>query len=449
MPTGISRVPDQRLGRPFRRLAARGRVGARVDGRAHPRDRDRRRRGRREHRLPLDGARLERRLARRARRADIGLDLPFGRTGGPTAVERLPHADDDVRGGPLPASGGRDRCRPRLARGRIPPTCIDERAHARAPPAGRVGAHVRPAARSHLHRRGPCEVPAVRPDRRPGRCVHPDRRAPGPEQSDPRAGRGRSSPRRRDPDEHPRYRDRRPRRSCPRDRDRRARPDRGGRRRQRGWHVREPDRPPGRRRGPRRPVRASIPAHEAGRGRERGVADHARSRPAGVLPRRGGRGFGDGWLRAQPATVGGGGRSSRRLQPSTPSRRLGPVRIACGERVQLGPRVADRRGRHPDQRSRGVHARRRVHPGRIRRARLLRGRRLLRARNRGSRGNRQGHGGLDRQRRARVRRVEDGYPPVRSAVPVAALRAASARTRSTRPITTSTTPARNGRRAGR
>ena len=207
-----------------------------------------------------------------------------------------------------------------------------------------------------------------------------------------------------------------------RSRHRRARRDRSGRRRERGRDVCEPDRPHGRRRGPRRAVRAPVPADEARRGRERRPADHARPRPARVLPRRGRRRPGDGRLRAEPRAVGGGRGPALRLQPPAPARGLGTVRAARRECVRPGPRAADRRGRHDDQRPRGVHARRRVHLGRVRRARVLRGGRVLRARDRRRRRDRQGHGRLDRARRARVRPLEDGHPPVRRAIPFAPLR---------------------------
>ena len=198
-----------------------------------------------------------------------------------------------------------------------------------------------------------------------------------------------------------------------RDPDARARSDRGGRRGERRRDVREPDRAHGRRRGAGRAVRASVPADEAGRGRQRGPADDARPGPARVLPRRGRRRPRHGRIRAEPGAVGGGGRAARRLQPSAPARRLGTVRTARRERVRAGAGAADRRGRDDDQRPRGVHARRRVHPGRVRRPRVLRGRRVLRARDRRRRRRRQGDGRLDRARRARVRPVEDGHPPVR------------------------------------
>ena len=93
------------------------------------------------------------------------------------------------------------------------------------------------------------------------------------------------------------------------------------------------------------------------------------------------------------------------------------------------PRAGDggRQGHAADQRPRGVHARQRVLPRRDRRARLLRGRRLLRPRPRRRRRDRQGDGRVDRRRRAGARRVGDGHPALRPAVPLARATRSSAR----------------------
>ena len=227
--------------------------------------------------------------------------------------------------------------------------------------------------------------------------------------------------RRRDPDEHAGDGDRRRRRPRARRAHGRTRSDRGRRRRERRRDVREPDRPAGRRGGARRAVRAPVPVDQARSRRKRGPADDARPGPARVLPRRGRRRPGHGGLRTQPRHVGGGRRPTGRLQPSAPARRLGAVRVARRERVRARSGAPDRRGRDDDQRPGGVHTGRRVHPGRVRSPRVLRGRRVLRARDRRRRRRRQGHGRLDRARRARVRRVEDGHPPVRLALPLAPL----------------------------
>ena len=195
-------MPGDRVGRPVRRVAPRGRGGARLDGGAVPGDRDRRRRRRREHRVPPHRARVAGRAARRPRRADVGLHVPLGGPGRTAALERLAHPDDDVQRRALPAAGGRDRRRPRMARGRFAPARVQRGADAGAPAAGGLGAHVRAPARGHLHRRGARAVPAVRSRRGAGRGVHPDRRAPGSEQPDARARRRRAPARRKGPDEH-------------------------------------------------------------------------------------------------------------------------------------------------------------------------------------------------------------------------------------------------------
>ena len=174
-----------------------------------------------------------------------------------------------------------------------------------------LGAYVRTAARGHLHGGRAREVPAVRSGRRAGRGVPPHGRAPGSDEPDAGAGGRCASPGSRDPDEHQGHRPRRGERSRPRDPHGRARSDRGGRRGERRRDLREPDRPYGGRRGADRAVRASVPADEAGRGRQRRPAHDARSGPARVLPRRGRRRSGDGRIRTEPGAVGGAGRPAR------------------------------------------------------------------------------------------------------------------------------------------
>ena len=71
----------------------------------------------------------------------------------------------------------------------------------------------------------------------------------------------------------------------------------------------------------------------------------------------------------------------------------------------------------------GLHARRRVHPRRVRGAGLLGRRGLLRARARRGGRHRQGHGGVDRRRPARVGPLAHGHPSLRPPVPLAALHA--------------------------
>ena len=94
--------------------------------------------------------------------------------------------------------------------------------------------------------------------------------------------------------------------------------------------------------------------------------------------------------------------------------------------AQLAPaRAGDggRQGHAADQRAGGLHARRRVLPRRDRGARLLRRRRLLRPRARRRRRHRQGDGRVDRRRRAEPRPLAHGHPPLRRALPLAALHA--------------------------
>ena len=89
------------------------------------------------------------------------------------------------------------------------------------------------------------------------------------------------------------------------------------------------------------------------------------------------------------------------------------------------PRAGDggRRGQEVLQRPRGLHARRRVHPGRVRGARLLGGGGLLRPRPRRRGRHRQGHGGVDRRGPAGVGSLAHGHPPLRAPVPLPELHA--------------------------
>ena len=85
--------------------------------------------------------------------------------------------------------------------------------------------------------------------------------------------------------------------------------------------------------------------------------------------------------------------------------------------VERVPAMEIGRGAQALQRARGVHSRRRVHPGRVRRARLLGGRRFLRPRP-GRRGRDGLAGGrVGRPRRAQPRPVAHGQPPLRPPVP--------------------------------
>ena len=75
------------------------------------------------------------------------------------------------------------------------------------------------------------------------------------------------------------------------------------------------------------------------------------------------------------------------------------------------------------QRARGLHPRRRLHPGRDRGRRPVDRRRVLRARPGRRRRRGQGHGRVDHRRPARVRHGVDGHPPLRRALRVGLLRA--------------------------
>ena len=115
-------------------------------------------------------------------------------------------------------------------------------------------------------------------------------------------------------------------------------------------------------------------------------------------------------------------------------------------------RVPSARGngrRQADQRARGVHARRGVHPRPLRRARLLGRGRLLRSRARGRRRDGAARRRVDRRGDAVARRLAHGLAPLRRRLPLAASTPSRARPRSTRPTTTSSTRATSARPAGR
>ena len=101
----------------------------------------------------------------------------------------------------------------------------------------------------------------------------------------------------------------------------------------------------------------------------------------------------------------------------TPARRgLAALRAAARERDRARARArAEMEVVRLDQRPRGVHARRRVHPRPDRRARLLGRGRVLRARPRRRRRDGAARRGVDRRGRAEPRRLGDGLPPLRYA----------------------------------
>ena len=140
----------------------------------------------------------------------------------------------------------------------------------------------------------------------------------------------------------------------------------------------------------------------------------ARPRPHRLLPP-GGRRAARRRLRARSAAARRGRPAGRPAR--APPARHGALRRGLGGRAEPRARAAhggDRQGR---LRARGVHPRRRVHPGRDGGRRPLGGGGVLRARA-GRRGRgREGHGGVDRRRAARVRRRRDGHPPLRRALP--------------------------------
>ena len=115
-----------------------------------------------------------------------------------------------------------------------------------------------------------------------------------------------------------------------------------------------------------------------------------------------------------------------------------------------GPGHRRRRDQPDDQRARGLHPGQRVHPGRERGPRASSSPPASAPTASPAPGGIGRAGGqLDRRRRARARHLEDGHPALRRASTGARPTPWPGRSRSTRPTTTSTTPTRSGRPAGR
>ncbi len=195
-----------------------------ADGRARPSGGHRRRRRRDVDRLPPRPPRLDRRRPRRASRAHVRLDLPFGGAGRPAPRLGDPDQDDDGRRRAVPRTGSRDRGRSSVARGRLASPRVQPGAARGAPTPGRLGEDLRAADRADRRGRGAGPVPADVDRGCPGRAVPADRRLARPVRPGQRAGGGRTVARRPHPDADTGRRDR----HGPRSRDRR---DRGPRRR--------------------------------------------------------------------------------------------------------------------------------------------------------------------------------------------------------------------------
>ena len=341
-----------------------GRDGARP-GRRH-------RRGRRRHvgRVPPRGAGLDRRRAAGSRGADVWLDVPQRRARRAAAEHRDADADDDVRRRAVPAAGGRDRRRSLVARGRVPATGVEPGPLRGAPAPGGLGGELRAADRARVGHRRAGPVPVDDHRRRAGRGLAPDRRLARPVEPRVRARGGRAQARRAGAAAPSRERHRHSRRAGDRRGSaarRRAVRHRGGGRRQRGRHVRARHRPDGGDHAADHPDGPPVPADGTDRGRRAGPAAAARSRQPRLLPR-GGRRPVHGRLRARSEAVGAR-RDPARLQPSPPRPGLAAVRGDHGRRHPPGPRHRRRPRDADDQRAGGLHARQRVHPRRVGRAR--------------------------------------------------------------------------------
>ena len=225
-----------------------------------------------------------------------------------------------------------------------------------------------------------------------------------------------------------------------------ARPDRDARWSSTRAACSRRDRPHGGRHRAGHAVRAPVPGHRADRRACTPTCPSCATRTTSSTSARRCAGLVMGGYERNPATVRPG-RHPGRLQRQAAAARLAALR--GDQRRRHAPRAGHGRCGRPaaDQRSGGLHAGQRVHPGRVGGARLLRGGRLQRPRHR----RRGWHGAagrqLDRRRRAGARPVEDGHPPLRRAVPLARLHARPLVSRTTPPTTTSTTRTRSARPA--
>ena len=386
-------------------------------------------------------------VARRARRADQRVDLPLGRARRPAALVARADPDDDGLGRALPDARRRGRPRDRLARGRVAAPGVvapsTSRSSSARPPGPRpsgcrcelIGADEAQALFPPMSTEGVLGAAYLPTDgyvdpsqltfalakgaRQRGATILTSTRVTGM-----RVERGRvvgvDTDAGRD-----RVRGRRQRRRHLRPRDRRAR----RRARARSWPM----------------------AHQYAITKPAGLPrDMPTLRdPARLVYFRGeSGGLVAGGYERNPAVWALDGHPGR-LQLAAPRPGLGALRPALRGGRPPGADARGRRDRHPGQRARGLHPRRRVHPGRERGARLLGRGRLLRPRDR-----RLGRHGQDRRRVDRrgqpaldawaldSRRFGPAYRGPR-------LHARAHRARSTPPTTTSSTPATSAPAAGR
>ena len=156
-----------------------------------------------------------------------------------------------------------------------------------------------------------------------------------------------------------------------------------------------------------------------------------------------------GRLRARSGAVVARRRPAR-LQRQAPGARHGALPADHGRRDPARPGDG-RRGRQPGhQRPRGLHARTTSSSSASRRSAASSWPPGSRAHGIAGRGrDRAPDGVLDRRRRARARPLEDGHPAVRAGLSEPGATRWRARSRTTRPTTTSTTRTRSARPAGR
>ena len=136
------------------------------------------------------------------------------------------------------------------------------------------------------------------------------------------------------------------------------------------------------------------------------------------------------WMRSLPTSTGACSKRTGRALRRSPETR--PGRVPAMDQITVTKLINGPEAFTPDNE---------FCLGESDASRLLRRRGLLRPRPGRRRRHRQGDGRVDPRRRAGDGRVGDGHPPLRAALPLARATPSSAPRRSTRPTTTSATPA--------
>ena len=218
-------------------------------------------------------------------RADQRLDLPLRRPGGTAARQPDPDADDGRQRRYLPRPRGRDRRRPRLARGRLAAAGLLAGTDGGAAPAGGLGQGVRAGHGAHRSVRGAGPIPLMSTDGVLGAAWLPTDGYLDPTgltmalAAGARQGGARITA-------HTRVTGIEVVVGQVTSRRNRPRPGGSGDGGERRRHVRARDRAHGRRQRARHPVRAPVPGDRGGRRRPARPAAAARPGQPRLLPRR-------------------------------------------------------------------------------------------------------------------------------------------------------------------